>query len=166
MIPNSLGTFETSSPTKSDWKATIDGAINSAINSDVEDTWREDIKNKTTLRYINPNRVRVGQADPVWATVRNSVYNSRRVEVKCRLLKGTYIFQSSKVVSANIMLILHVKSAKMSQNLAECPAFSGDRDHFIKQVRDLMERLLLDVSSPDVLTHLFWTPLYTLRHFF
>ena len=42
--------------------------------------------------------------------------------------------------------------------LAECPAFSEDRARFIKQVRDLMERLLLDVSSPDVLIHLILDP--------
>ena len=38
-------------PTKNRWKK----MVNSAINSAVESQWREDIKTKSSLRYINPD---------------------------------------------------------------------------------------------------------------
>ena len=55
-------------PSKLKWESAVDYAI----NRQVEETWREDLQLKATLKYINPN-IRVGQAHPVWATVRESV---------------------------------------------------------------------------------------------
>ena len=81
-------------PTKSKWKTIVDGAI----NNEMEDTWREGIKNKNTLKYINLNRVEVGHLHPVWATVRHSVYARRRAEVKCRLLTATFTLLSNEAV--------------------------------------------------------------------
>ena len=70
--------------------------VDEAISSSVEETWREDIQSKSSLKDINPNKVKVGQSHPVWSTVRNSVCDSRRAQMKCRLLTGTYTLQSNR----------------------------------------------------------------------
>ena len=64
----------------------------------MEETWREDIQEKTTLKYIYPDRVRVGQAHPMWTTVRDSVFDSKGSQLKCRLFTGTCSRQSNKAV--------------------------------------------------------------------
>ena len=46
---------------KPKWKSMVDEAISSAV----EETWREDIQSKSSLKYINPNKVKVGHAHPV-----------------------------------------------------------------------------------------------------
>ena len=108
----------------------------------MEDTWREDIKSKNTLKYINLNRVEVGHLHPVWATVRHSVYASRRAEVKCRLLTATFTLLSNEAVFNQYNVDPTCKICKNAPEnrqhfLAECPALSEDRVHFIKQVSDL-----------------------------
>ena len=54
------------------WKSAVDNARK------VEENWREDIQGRPTLKYINSVRIRMGQVHPVWATVRDSVFDSRR----------------------------------------------------------------------------------------
>ncbi|MEW8547407.1 MAG: reverse transcriptase domain-containing protein, partial [Candidatus Thiodiazotropha sp.] len=146
-------------PSKSKWKS----AVENAISTQVEETWREDIQKKNTLKYINPDRVAVGQAHPVWASVRDSVHDSRRAQVKCRLLTGTYTLQSNKAVFNQHSVDPTCKICKSAPEtrqhfLAECPAYSDARMRFIGQVREMTERLLLDISSPDVLTRLILDP--------
>ena len=68
-------------PTKNRWKK----MVNSAINSAVETQWREDIKTKSSLRYINPDSVSVGAAHYVWTSVHDNIHDSRRAQLKCRL---------------------------------------------------------------------------------
>ena len=46
---------------KPKWKSMVDEAISSAV----EETCREDIQSKSSLKYINPNKVKVGHAHPV-----------------------------------------------------------------------------------------------------
>ena len=57
-----------------------------------------DIQSKSSLIYINTDIVKVGQSHPVWATVWDNVYDSRRAQTKCRLLTGTYTLQSNRTV--------------------------------------------------------------------
>ena len=69
-------------PTKIKWKK----MVNKAINSVVELQWQEDISISSTLKYINPESLKVGRAHHVWSSVRNSVHDSRRAQLKSRLL--------------------------------------------------------------------------------
>ena len=39
--------------------------VDKAISSSVEETWLEDIQSKSSLKYINPNKVKVRQSHPV-----------------------------------------------------------------------------------------------------
>ena len=74
-------------PSKSKWKR----MVNKAIFSAVEEQWRKEIRSSTTLKYINPDSIKVGRAHHVWSSVRNNVHDSRRAQLKCRVLTGTYI---------------------------------------------------------------------------
>ena len=76
---------------KTRWKKLVYSAINSAV----ETQWREDIKTKSSLRYINPDSVSVGTAHHVWTSVHDTFHDSRRAQLKCRLLTGTYTQQSN-----------------------------------------------------------------------
>ena len=62
----------------------------------VEKQWRDDIISKSTLKYLNPEAVKVGKIHPVFATVRNNSYDINRAKVKARLLTGTYTLQSNR----------------------------------------------------------------------
>ena len=62
----------------------------------IEQQWRDDIETKSSLKYLNPDAVRVGKVHQVYAFVRNNVHDVRRAEVKARLLTGTYTLQSNR----------------------------------------------------------------------
>ena len=75
-------------PTKNRWKK--------LVNSAIETQWREDIKTKSSLRYINPDSVSVGVAHHVWSSVHDIIHDSPRAQLKYRLLTGTYTLQSNR----------------------------------------------------------------------
>ena len=72
--------------------------VNTAVHSVIETEWREDIKSKSFLKYINPESVRVGVPHHIWSSVRNNIHDSRRAQLKSRLLTGTYTLQSNRAV--------------------------------------------------------------------
>ena len=150
-------------PSRLKWKSVVDNAI----SRKVEENWREDIQGRPTLKYINSVRIRMGQVHPVWATVRDSVFYSRRAQLKCRLLTGTYTLQSNKAVFNQHLVDPTCKLCKGAPEnrqhfLAECPAYGEAREKYIIQVNEVSERLSINVSSPEVLTRLILDPsLYT-----
>ena len=81
-------------PTRNKWK----NMVNTANNSVVEAQWREDISSKPSLRYINPESVKVGKAHHIWSSVRNNIHDSRRAQLHCRILTSTYTLQSNRAV--------------------------------------------------------------------
>ena len=84
--------IENNPPSKTEWKR----KMNNAVNNTIEANWDMDIKKKTSLKYINKDSLKVGKCHHVWSTVRNSIYDSRRAKLKCRLLTGTYILQGNR----------------------------------------------------------------------
>ena len=81
-------------PIRNKWK----NMVNTAINSVVEAQWREDISSKPSLKYINPESVTVGKAHHIWSSVHNNIHDSRRAQLKCHFLTGTYTLQSNRAV--------------------------------------------------------------------
>ena len=63
-----------------------------------EAQWREDIKSKSSLKYINSDNVKVGVSLHVWSTAGNNIHGIRRAKLKCRLLTGIYTLQSNREV--------------------------------------------------------------------
>ena len=81
-------------PSRSKWKK----MVNKAINLAVETQWREDISYRSSLKYINPESVNVGKVHHVWSSVHNNLHDSRRAQLKSRILTGTYTIQSNRAV--------------------------------------------------------------------
>ena len=79
-------------PSKEQWKKTVKDKVHQTI----EKQWRDDIESKSSLKYLNPDAVRVGKVHHVYASVRNNIHDVRRAEVKARLLTGTYTLQSNR----------------------------------------------------------------------
>ena len=48
---------------------------------------------RSSLKYLN-----VVESHHIWSSVRNNIYDSRRAQLKCRILTGTYILQSNRAV--------------------------------------------------------------------
>ena len=55
-------------PSKSEWK----DLLNKSVKSVIEEKWRNEIEQKSSLKYVNP--------EVIWSTVRNSVNDSRRAQ--------------------------------------------------------------------------------------
>ena len=70
--------------------------LRSAVDVGVENNWREEILNKQSLRYINPNILEVGKAHPVYRFVRPNTFDVQKAEIKARILMGTYILQPNR----------------------------------------------------------------------
>ena len=74
-------------PTKAVWKCTL----NHKIHEMVEMFWKSGIKSKSSTKYLNPGVLKIGSSHCISSTVRNNIHDSRRAQIKCKLLTGTYI---------------------------------------------------------------------------
>ena len=79
----------------------------------MESHWASDLENKPSLKYINPCILKVGKCHHIWVTVRNSVYDSRRAQLQCRLL--TQELTSYRVTEP--FLILKMPRKPASENI-------------------------------------------------
>ena len=59
--------------------------MNETVHSHIETMWWADITEKSSLKYINPNSLKVGKAYQVWSTVRNCLTDSKIAQLKCKL---------------------------------------------------------------------------------
>ena len=59
--------------------------MNTAVNKAVEEGWQQDVKGKSSVKYVNVNALKVGRTHHIWSTVRNSTYGSRRAQLKSKL---------------------------------------------------------------------------------
>ena len=73
--------------------------LNNAVHKAGESQWSADLESKSSLKYVNPHILKTGKYHRIWATVRNSVNDSRRAQFMCRLLTGTYILQGNRAAS-------------------------------------------------------------------
>ena len=54
------------------------------------------IQEYRSFKYINTSSLKVGSVHPVWSTVNKSIIDSKRVQLKCKLLTGTCILYGNK----------------------------------------------------------------------
>ena len=64
----------------------MENIIKTKIHKKFEQGLREDIRNKSSLKYINPDSVRVGKDHQIYSFLRNNTFDNRRTEVKAKLL--------------------------------------------------------------------------------
>ena len=122
-------------PSKNEWKK----IMNNAVNSTIEANWDMDIKNKTSLKYINKDSLKVGKCHHVWSTVRNSIYDSRRAQLKCRLLTGTYILQGNRAGFNQYQVnptcrLCSVAPENRQHFISECSFLNPERSDYIEKL--------------------------------
>ena len=135
---------------------------NMAIFSAVEEQWRKEIQSSTTLKYINPDSTKVGRAHHVRSSVRNNVHDSRRAQLKCRVLTGTYTLQSNRAVfnqfAVDLTCKLYQQGLETRQHfLAECQTLHRIRRNLYCRIQDNVKPGC-DITSPDQLTQLILDP--------
>ena len=62
----------------------------------VESAWKVDITSKSSTKYVNHDVLKVGSCRHVWSTVRDNIHDSKRAQIKCKLLTGAYILQANR----------------------------------------------------------------------
>ena len=62
----------------------------------VEAAWKADIESKPPTKYLNPLVLNVGSRHHKWSTVRDNIHDSRRAQIKCKILMITYILQANR----------------------------------------------------------------------
>ena len=92
-LPSIFELFETLLP-KLAWKHLLNNSRNFATEAE----WKSDIEQKPSLKYVNPETLGVGKCHPIWSTVRNNLTDSRKAQLKCKLLTGSYILQGNMAV--------------------------------------------------------------------
>ena len=119
---NLPSTFQllTNPPSKNEWKR----VMNTAVNKAVEEGWQQDVKSKSSLKYVNVDSLKVGRTHHIWSTVLNSIYDSRRAQLKSKLLTGTYILQGNRAV---------FNQFQVNPTCRLCKADPETRQHFISK---------------------------------
>ena len=72
-------------------KEALKRLLNCKVHDMVEAAWKADIESKSSSKYLNPLVLNVGSGHHIWSTVRGTIHDSRRAQIKCRNLAGTYI---------------------------------------------------------------------------
>ena len=166
MVRTILGTYSLPSifflfekqMSKSEWKR----ILNETVHSHIEAMWRADMAEKSSLKYINPNSLKVGQTHHVWSTVSNCLTDSKRAQLKCKLLTGTYILQGNRAafnqytVDPTCKLCLAAPETRQ-HFIAECSAYEPERGVYAEKLRNnpvLPDELKSDLLNPELFTQL------------
>ena len=115
-------------PSREVWKR----LLNYKVHDMVEAAWKADIESKSSTKYLNPSLLNVGSCHHIWSTVRDNIHGSRRVQIKCKILRGTYILQTNKVTfnqySVNPTCKLCCRDPETRQHfVGECAFFEAER---------------------------------------
>ena len=136
----------------------------SSINAIVEESWTEDMQSLSSLKYINADKVKVEQCHPIWATVRDNVYYSRRAQTKCRLLTGKYTLQSNRAVFSQHLVDPTCKLCNKAPEtrehfLVEYQVPSQERKKYLRHAENITDSLRVDLLCPHSLTRLILDPI-------
>ena len=80
-------------PSKEAWKR----LLNCKVHDLVEAAWKADIESQSSTKYLNPLALNVGSSHHIWSTVRDNIHDIRWAQIKCKILKVTYILQANRV---------------------------------------------------------------------
>ena len=115
-------------PSKDSWKCTVKEAVNKYWS----ELLKTEAQEKSTLQYLDINGLKIGETHPVWNSLDSIVSDVRKGTVKCRMLTGTYMLQSTshKFKKATVSATckcggLYVED--LAHMLLECPAFIQQR---------------------------------------
>ena len=91
--------------------------------------------------------------------MRNNIHDSRRAQLKCRILTRTYTFQSNRAVFNQFAVDPTCKVCEKSPEtrqhfIAECQTLQHARQNFYMKTRDIVDSIPVDISSPGDVTQL------------
>ena len=121
-------------PTKAEWKCTL----NHRIHEMVESGWKADFESNSSTKCLNPSVLSIGSSHHIWATVRNNIHDSRRAQIKCKLLMDTYILQANRAAFNQYAMNSTCKLCSASPEtwehfIGECTFFKEERKTCIDQ---------------------------------
>ena len=144
-------------PAKEAWKCTLNHKIHDMVNA----SWKSDIDSKSSTKYLNENVLNVGSSHHIWSTVRDNVHDSRRAQIKCKLLTGTYILQANRAAFNQYAVnptckLCQVAPETRQHFVGECAFFKDDRRIYIEKLSTItsLSHHVLKLTDPDFLTRL------------
>ena len=84
----------------------------------------------TSLKYLDSESLKVGKPHPVWNSVRCNIQDSRRAQIKCKLLMGAYVLQANRA---------NFNQYKVDPACKLCDKEPEDREHFISRYESLRD---------------------------
>ena len=128
----------------------------------VESAWKVDITSKSSTKYVNPDVLKVCCCHHVWSTVRDNIHDSKRAQIKCKLLTGMYILQAKRAAfnqyAVNATCKLCQSAPETRQHfIGECEEFKAERDSYKEKLAKsqiLSRELILHLENPEILTQL------------
>ena len=120
----------------------------------LEDEWKEDIHNKSSLKYLN--HMKVGTVHHLYSTARHNMIDRQRAEIKARFLTGTYTLQGNRAAFNLFKVNPTCKMCKQSQLpetrehvISVCSTYYDERSSFNTKVISLLPEM------KSTLIHLF-----------
>ncbi|MES9883383.1 MAG: reverse transcriptase family protein, partial [Sedimenticola sp.] len=126
-------------PKKAQWKV----LLNKSIKEHTDESWREEIATKSSLKYVDTESIEAGRPHHVYSSVRNNVFDVHRAEIKVKLLTGTYTLQSNRAafnqysVDPTCQLCKHAPETRQ-HFLAECVTLEPFRAPYISNLRTII----------------------------
>ena len=120
----SLKELNLKQPTKELWKTTV----KEVVNNEWTETLTRKAREKSMLRFLDIDSVKLGQTHPVWDSLESVVSDVRKGIIKCRVLTGTYLLQSishkfSRATVSATCKCCGLDDEDLAHMLFECPLF-------------------------------------------
>ena len=132
----SLNELKLKQMTKELWKTTVKEAVNSYWTESLTSEARE----KSTLRFLDIDAMKIGQTHPVWDSLETVVTDVRKGITKCRVLTGTYLLQSNsnKFSRASVSATCKccgLNDEDLAHMLFECPSLIHQRKTLYSRIK-------------------------------
>lgn len=125
---------------KQQWKKQTKNAVDSYWTKSMVD----DCYSKSTLEYCNFQTLKIGTLHPVWLDIPMNQKDIKRSSIKCRMITGTYILQStshkfnSKEVDPTCPLCI-TENEDIVHFLTTCNALHQYRSKYITELKNLFD---------------------------
>ena len=135
----SIDILKDSLSTKEQWKLQFKSAVHNYWTIKL----RNEACEKSTLCFMNFEMTKVGQTHTIWSSLESSVAEVRKGIVKCRMMTGTYLLQTSKhkfnrtTISATCNCC-GLGDEDITHMLLECSALHVQRKLFFPKVRSIV----------------------------
>ena len=145
-------------PSREAWKR----LLNCRVHDMVEAAKKADIKSKSSTKYLNLLVLNVGSSHHIWSTIRDNIHDSRRAQIKCKILTSTYILQANRATfnqySVNPTCKLCCRDPETRQHfVGECTFFEREKSVYIEKLSTspiLADGHISRLKNPDFLTQL------------